>query len=287
MLSQLLRFLTVKAGTHKIETKIAEGKKVSGFGRAINGVVTEIFGSGSSKKPQTLNDIFAYSIPNIIKKAKSVDSGILTNEEFKDFVQSSIQRSFNTISQSKNSNTNLAMMTKMASSTVTSAFLIADNYNMVMMKSNGNDKEGAVQKAKERAVQRISGIFYQTLFMKLFNSTFESTYHKSLLGMSTVAASNTLATEFFTRKSIGMPITRKTEQELIAIDEKNLNRKGLAGKYFRFMSQLTGKKSLGERVAADSRSKKTKVKEEANITPAKVFPAKLNYLPTESSKLKK
>lgn len=278
----------VKAATHKIDTKIADGKQVSGFARTIHNVTTEIFGGTKVKKPQTLNDIFAYSIPNLIKKAHSVDAGKLTNEQFRDFVQSSIQRSFNTISQSKNSNTNLAMMTKMASSTVTSAFLIADNYNMVMLKSNGEDKEKANQKAKERLVQRISGLFYQTLFMKFFNSTFQTTYHKSLLGMSTVAGANTLATEFFTRKSIGMPITRKTKEQLVEIDEKNLNRKGFLGKYFRFMSQLTGKKSLGERVAADSRTQNAqKAKTVQSVKPsneAKEIKPVITYIPQKNTK---
>ena len=278
----------VKAATHKIDTKIADGKQVSGFAKAIHNVTTEIFGGSKVKKPQTLNDIFAYSIPNLIKKAHSVDAGKLTNEQFRDFVQSSIQRSFNTISQSKNSNTNLAMMTKMASSTVTSAFLIADNYNMVMLKSNGEDKEKANQKAKERLVQRISGLFYQTLFMKFFNSTFQTTYHKSLLGMSTVAGANTLATEFFTRKSIGMPITRKTKEQLVEIDEKNLNRKGFLGKYFRFMSQLTGKKSLGERVAADSRTQNAqKTKTVQAVKPSnetKEIKPVITYIPQKNTK---
>ncbi|MBR6163958.1 hypothetical protein IKQ26_08750 [bacterium] len=270
----------IKASTNGIETKLANGEKVSSLSKAVNKAVTEVFGASKPKKPQTLNDIFAYSIPNLIKKAQNVESGALTNQQFKDFVQTSIQRSFNNISQSKTSNTELAMITKLASSTVTSAFLIADNYNMVMLKSNGEDKENALQKAKERLVQRISGIFYQTLFMKWFNSTFQATYHKSLLGMSAVCGSNTLATEFFTRKSIGMPITRKSLDELIALDEKNLNRKGLAGKYFRFMSQLTGKKSLGERVASDSRTKNAQ-KQETKISPVKSL-----YIPSDISKLK-
>ncbi len=269
----------VKAATNGIDTKIANGKNVGAVGKAIHNVTTEIFGSAKPDKPKTLKDIFAYSIPNLIKKAKSVDAGKLTDDQFKDFVQSSIQRSFNTISQSKNSNTHLAMMTKMASSTVTSAFLIADNYNMVMLKSNGEDKENATQKAKERLVQRISGLFYQTLFMKLFNSTFETTYHKSLFGMSTVAASNTLATEFFTRKSIGMPINRKSREQLVEIDEKNLNRKGFLGKYFRFMSQLTGKKSLGERIAADSRTKAQKAQKIDTKTVLKEVKTNQSVLP--------
>lgn len=272
----------IKAATNGISNKIADGKDVSALGRGINKAVTEVFGKPKPKKAQTLNDIFAYSIPNLINKVKKVESGAVTNEQFKDFVQTSIQRSFNNISQSKTSNTDLAMITKLASSTVTSAFLIADNYNMVMLKSNGEDKENAVQKAKERLVQRISGIFYQTLFMKWFNSTFEATYHKSLLGMSAVCGSNTLATEFFTRKSIGMPIRRKSLEELIALDEKNLNRKGLAGDYFRFMSKLTGKKSLGERVAADSRTKNANKSGEKTHEPT----IKLSYIPSTISKLK-
>ena len=89
------------------------------------------------------------------------------------------------------------------------------------------------------------------MFINLFNSTFKSLYNSSLLGMALVVAPNTLTTEIVTRKSIGMPVRRKTYEQLQELDEKNENRKGLAGKYFKFMRLLTGKKPLKDRLPKD------------------------------------
>ena len=177
------------------------------------------------------------------------------------YVNTAVEKSFNGVTRSSNNNTNLAMMSKLASSTVTSAFLVADNYNMVMMKSNGEDKEGAKEKANERIIQRLSALFYQALFINWFNATFRSTYNSSLRGMASVAIPNTITTEVLTRKSIGMPIGRKTLEELNAIDEKNENRKGFAGKYFKFMRLLTGKKPLKDRLPKDKLNKDTENKQ--------------------------
>ena len=136
----------------------------------------------------------------------------------------------------------------LSSSLVTSAFLVADNYNMVMIKSDGEDKQDAKEKANERIIQRLSALFYQTMFINLFNSTFRAQYNSSLRGMASVVAPNTITTEIVTRSSIGMPIKRKTYDEIVALEEKNANRKGLAGKYFKFMRLLTGKKPLKDRM---------------------------------------
>ena len=124
-------------------------------------------------------------------------------------------------SKSNYSNADLAIMTKLFCSAATSYFLIADNYNMVMTKSKGEDQKGAILKAKERTAQRVSSIFYSTLFIDLFNNTFRRAYHASLIGMSAVTAACTFVGEVFTRKSIGMPIREKTKAQIMEIESKN------------------------------------------------------------------
>ena len=86
----------------------------------------------------------------------------LSNNEFKKYVKNCSYNSFNNQNTSSKSNADMALVTKLISSGVASLFLIADNYNMVMLKSNGEDKEGAWQKAKERIVQRISSCLLYT-----------------------------------------------------------------------------------------------------------------------------
>ena len=121
---------------------------------------------------------------------------------------------------------------------------MTDNYNMVMLKSNGNDVEGAETKFKERFVQEASRLFYQTLLIDLFNSTFRSQYNGSLGGMSWITLTNTTLGEMLTRKSVGMPITPHTRNELLEIERKQEEATGFVKGYYNFMRRLTGKRSI-------------------------------------------
>ncbi len=236
--------------------------------KGIHKAVTEIFGEQSAKSGKISQTVFVNAMEQLEKKtlpyrkAKDALDALVNSSASKAeitkaqellekaktdlliYVNTAVEKSFNGVTQSSNKNTDLAIMSKLASSAVTSAFLVADNYNMVMMKSNGEDKEGAKEKANERIIQRLSALFYQTMLINWFNATFRSTYNSSLKGMAAVVIPNTLTTEILTRKSIGMPVGRKTLKELEEIDEKNENRKGFVGKYFKFMRLLTGKKPL-------------------------------------------
>ena len=113
-----------------------------------------------------------------------------------------------------------------------------------MLKSNGNDKEGAETKFKERFVQEGSRLFYQTLLIDLFNSTFRSQYNGSLAGMSWVTLVDTTLGEILTRKSVGMPVGAHTRDELEAIEEKQNQATGFLKGYYNFMRRLTGKRSI-------------------------------------------
>jgi len=73
------------------------------------------------------------------------------------------------VNKSNISTADLAGSAKVAVSAATSAFLILDNYNMVMIDSEGTDKKIAGQKAKERTLQRIVRIAYGACLIK-FNA---------------------------------------------------------------------------------------------------------------------
>ena len=183
-----------------------------------------------------------YPVEILSQNMKKMDEG-----KFREYLYKNLLASFNDISKSGVSNADLAKLVKVFSSTTTSWFLIADNYNMVMMKSNGENKDGAVQKGKERLVQRVSSIFYQTLLIDLFNNTFKSFYHSSLAGMSIITGSCTLCQEIINRKAIGMPILPHSKEEIQQIEEKHNAQKGFIGAYYRFMSKLIGKKQISQR----------------------------------------
>ena len=153
-------------------------------------------------------------------------------------------KAFNTDTMSSVPNHELANLAKTAATAATMWFLMTDNYNMVMLKSNGNDKEGAETKFKERFVQECSRLFYSTLLIDLFNNTFQKQYNASLLGMSWITLTDTTISEILTRKSVGMTITPHTRDELMAIEEKQNNATGALKGYYNFMQRLTGKRSI-------------------------------------------
>lgn len=268
----------VRSATSNIDKKVlaekAGGKDVtiSKFEKTVHTVVSNVFGEQSPKTEKISQEIFTNAMEVLQKEAKpyikaknklakliisnassaEIDKAKvkLENEKSKlaKYVDTAVGKSFNSITQSNTKNNSVALMSKVFSSLVTSFFLVADNYNMVMIKSNGEDKEKAKESANERIVQRLSALFYQTIIISWFNQTFAERYNKSLGGMVTVTAPNTALTEVITRTSIGMPVRRKTYDELMAIEEKNENRTGFLGKYFKFMRLLTGKKPLSQRL---------------------------------------
>ena len=170
--------------------------------------------------------------------------GKKTPKELKDFVMDSMMKGFNVDSMSNISNSDLSNLAKTAATAATLWFLMTDNYNMVMLKSNGNDVEGADTKFKERFVQECSRLFYQTLLIDLFNSTFRTQYNNSLLGMSWITLTNTTIGEWLTRKSVGVPVGMHTRDELIALEEEQNNATGMLKGYYNFMQRLTGKRSI-------------------------------------------
>lgn len=290
--------LLINLAVSPVEKKAAEaliGKaELTKFEKAVHKVITEIYGEKKAKAGKTSQVIFANAMEKLQKQTKPyrmakemLEKATVTGSvaeikkaeaaldkaknDLARYVNTAVEKSFNGVTQSSNKNTDLAMMTKLASSAVTSAFLVADNYNMVMIKSNGEDKQGAKETANERIIQRLSALFYQALFINWFNATFRATYNSSLRGMTEVAIPNTLTTEILTRKSIGMPVGRKTYEELQEIDEKNENRKGFLGKYFKFMRLLTGKKPLKDRLPKEQKNQQ-KTKE----TPVNILNNSLN-----------
>lgn len=193
------------------------------------------------KAPVKDIEVLAKSIEKIGREATKKG---YSKEKFQTFVKDNIMKAFNTDTMSSVPNHELANLAKTAATAATMWFLMTDNYNMVMLKSNGNDKEGAETKFKERFVQECSRLFYSTLLIDLFNNTFQKQYNASLLGMSWITLTDTTISEILTRKSVGMTITPHTRDELMAIEEKQNNATGALKGYYNFMQRLTGKRSI-------------------------------------------
>ena len=125
----------------------------------------------------------------------------------------------------------------------------------MLITSHGEDVEGANAVAKERVMHKVSNFFFNSLLMNLFNTVFEKTYHGSLLGAGLVAAATEFTNENLIRKSIGVPTRKMTRAQIEEHDRQNLERDDFWGKYFRFMSKLTGKKTISQK-AKDEQKKK-------------------------------
>lgn len=203
----------------------------------------------AAQKAIDINDntlkAFAKSIDSIGKQIKKTDfSNDASVKKFQSFVSDNFLKGFNVDTMSNVSNCDLSNIAKIAGNAATLWFLMTDNYNMVMLKSNGNDKDGAETKFKERFVQEVSRLFYQTLLIDLFNSTFSSQYHKSFFGVTWITLTNTTMGEWLTRKSVGTPIGTHSRKDLIAMEEKQNNATGFKKSYYNFMRRLTGKRSI-------------------------------------------
>jgi len=190
-------------------------------------------------------------LQNSLKFLKKIDA----KADYKQRVNESILSSFDDVTKSGYSSAGLASTIRLATNLVTSAFLIADNYNLVMIDSQGKDKDLAEQKAKERLLQRTAKIIYSAFAIKLFNGVFAHTYNGSLLGAQSVNAVNTYISEHIERTSVGLPVKEATRDEIIEKEQKNLKAKGFKGAYFRFMAELTGKKPISARKDKDKDKK--------------------------------
>ncbi len=199
----------------------------------------ELFIKSKSKKTEKDIQLLSRVITDIRDQAKK-----MTTEDFSKFYKQNLNASFNNTTKSDYDNAELAKVTKLIASAITTWFLIADDYNMVMMKSLGADESGALLKAKERGQQRLAGFMSQFMFINLFNDVFRKFYNSSLIGMSLVAGACTVVSEIFTRKSIGKPVGEMSRSEINELEANNINSPGIKGKYFRFMTELTGKKAI-------------------------------------------
>ncbi|MBE7712167.1 MAG: hypothetical protein E7Z87_00305 [Cyanobacteria bacterium SIG26] len=226
----------------------------------------------SNKLPSDIS-VLAKSFDRIARQAEKLGKGKISQKDFQDYVQVNLLKGFNVESISSVSNAELSNLAKTAAAVATIWFLMTDNYNMVMLKSNGNDKNGAETKFKERFVQEGSRLFYQTLLIDLFNSTFRNQYNSSLLGMSLITVTNTTLGEMLTRSSVGTPLKPHTRDELIALETKQNNATGFKRKYYDFMQRLTGKRSIKSYEVASKNNENQIVKKQITPSPngAKIY----------------
>lgn len=164
--------------------------------------------------------------------------------DFNRKVNKRIFSSYDDVTKSDFDNSNLNVVVKTAQSAVATGFLIADNYNIVMVDSKGQNKDLAEQKAKERAMQRGVRLTYEAFIIKLFNDIFKGPCTSSLLATLGLAGGLRFITEMVEREAVGLPLKESTREEIKENEQVHLSATGIKGSYFRTMAKLSGKKSF-------------------------------------------
>ena len=223
-------------------------------------IVRGLFEKEASKDLSKVNSEDLMSLYKIYDKAKNkLDAGKITPDEFSKLIKrKTIIAAENKTGKSTYKNSSLAAISRPLVTLIASYFFVNDYRNEVLITSHGEDVEGANAVAKERVMHKVSNFFFNSLLMNLFNSVFETAYHGSLIGAGAVAAATEFTNENLIRKSIGVPTKKMSRAEIQEHDRQNLERNDFWGKYFRFMSKLTGKKTISQKVEDQEKKKAQK-----------------------------
>ncbi|MBP7211329.1 hypothetical protein KBA27_00685 [bacterium] len=220
---------------------------------------------GNKVSDEDINRIVAEQVNVKAKRIKTLlmNSIKLVNKtdekDVKKVIGDKLFESMDTQGKSNYSNADIGASCKVWCSTITSLFLIADHYNLVMINSAGQDKKEAGIKAKERTLQRAFSIFYSKFTIQLGNTFFRDFYNASLPGSAAVNIATQTAMEVLTRKSIGMPVGESSKDEIYQTETKNQSAKGLKGGFFKAMAYVTGKKNISQQKQAKTEKEKSKV----------------------------
>ena len=140
-----------------------------------------------------------------LKKAKKILKSIMTKADGANHAEYDA----NKVSQL---NINLARA-------ISTIFLVTDSYNLTMQYSDDDTKE-ALKTAKNRAVQEASRIASSAYIMAFTHSLMSKIYNGTLLGAFGTCFMTSVASDSMARAVVGVPLTRKTHEELLKIEEK-------------------------------------------------------------------
>ena len=152
---------------------------------------------------------------------------IQNRTDFKEKLNKKILSSFDNKTKTNYSNHNLAKYSKVATSSASSYFIVADSYNMVMQKEN--NKENAKKTSKKVLLQRGVNIGLGAYILTILNNMFKIKYNKSLYCVALVSGLFGLLNEGLSRLAVGMPITEKNREEQLVHKQK----------YSKFINKLT------------------------------------------------
>ena len=123
--------------------------------------------------------------------------------------------------------------------TISTIFLVTDSYNLTIQYSN-NDRREAVKSAKSRAVQEVSRMASSAYILAFTHSIMSKIYNGSLLGAFATVLLTSVTSDALARSVVGVPITRKSHDELLEIERKQQESKNPVQKALAYL--------LGKRV---------------------------------------
>ena len=154
--------------------------------------------------------IVKQSEENLLQGISYIKS-IQNRPDFKEKLNKKILSSFDNKTKTNYSNHNLAKYSKIATSSASSYFIVADSYNMVMQKEN--NKENAKKVSKKVLLQRGVNIGMGAYILTILNNMFKVKYNKSLYCVAMVSGLFGLLNEGLSRLVVGIPVTEKTREE--------------------------------------------------------------------------
>ncbi len=121
---------------------------------------------------------------------------------------------------------------------ISTIFLVTDSYNLTVQYTNNNKRE-AIKSAKSRAIQEVSRIASSAYILAFTHSILSKIYNGSLLGAFSTVLLTSVTSDALARSVVGVPITRKTHEELLEIEKKQNETKNPVQKT---LAYLIGKK---------------------------------------------
>lgn len=104
---------------------------------------------------------------------------------------------------------------------LSSVFLVFDAFNLTM--EHSGDRQKAVDNGSQYAAQETTRTLMSSYIINATNTLFQSLHNASLAGALVLTACSTYFVSATSRLAVGNPLLPKTQQELIAIEEKNKN----------------------------------------------------------------
>lgn len=102
---------------------------------------------------------------------------------------------------------------------ITTIFLVTDAYNLTMQYSNDN-KSDAKESAKKRAIQEVTRISISAYMLGFIHNLLSKVCNSSIIGVLGVTALTSVTNDSLARIIVGVPLTPKTQEELLAKDKK-------------------------------------------------------------------